>query len=284
MGGKALDTGAIQEYYEESHIDYQLIWQLPVSHGLHAGYHDADHSSHGAAVENMNRVLAEKADIGPDDRVLDCGCGVGGSSVWVADERGATVQGIDLVPMQLRKARKLARKRGVADRTEFALADFTDTPFEDDSFDVIWGIEAICHAEDKADFIEEAARLLADGGRLVLSDGFRTVENMTPYERESMDKWLDGWAVPNLATAADFRAALADNGFDEIDFEDATEHVMPSSKRLYWVARLGGPLAKLMLKAGIRTPTQEENRVAARFQYETLSAGLWEYGIFVAER
>ena len=284
MGGKALDTTTIQDYYEESHIDYQLIWQLPVSHGLHAGYHDDDHTSHGAAVENMNRVLAETVDIGPDDRVLDCGCGVGGSSVWVADERGATVQGIDLVPMQLRKARRLAEKRGVADRTAFALADFTNTPFPDDSFDVLWGIEAICHAEDKTDFVEEAARLLDDGGRLVLSDGFRTVENMTPYERESMDKWLDGWAVPNLATADDFRAALDDAGFGNVRFEDATENVMPSSKRLYWVSRLGAPLAKLMLKAGVRTPTQEANRVAARYQHETLSAGLWQYGIFAAER
>lgn len=283
MGSTDLDTSTITEYYTESHIDYQLIWQLPVSHGLHAGYHDEDHTTHGSAVENMNRVLADKVDIGPDDRVLDCGCGVGGSSVWVGDHRGASVQGIDLVPMQLRKARTLARKRGVADHVSFSRQDFTNTAFPDDSFDVIWGIEAICHAEDKNDFIAEAARLLDDGGRLVLSDGFRAVDQMTPYERESMDKWLEGWAVPNLASADEFREGLEEHGFDDIRFEDATENVMPSSKRLYWVSRLAAPIEKVMLKTGLRTETQAKNRIAARYQHETLDAGLWTYGIFAAE-
>ncbi len=279
-----MDTEAITEYYTESHIDYQLVWQLPVSHGLHAGYHDEDHSTHGAAVENMNRVLADAVDIGADDRVLDCGCGVGGSSVWLGDHRGATVEGIDLVPMQLEKARDLAAERGVADRVSFSRQDFTNTAFPDDSFDVIWGIEAICHAEDKGEFIAEAARLLDDGGRLVCSDGFRAVEAMTPYERESMDHWLDGWAVPNLATAEAFREGLTEHGFENVRFEDATENVMPSSKRLYWVSRLAAPIEKVMLKTGLRTETQAKNRKAARYQYETLSAGLWTYGVVAAER
>jgi len=282
MGGSVMDTSDITEYYEESHLDYQLIWQLPVSHGLHAGYHDDDHRTHGSAVENMNRVLADKVAIGPGDRVLDCGCGIGGSSVWLADHRGATVEGIDLVPMQLRKARRLARKRGVADRVAFSQQDFTATGFEDDSFDVIWGIEAICHAEDKRDFIAEARRLLSDDGRLVLSDGFRVVDEMTPYERERMDAWLEGWAVPNLDSAEAFREGLEAYGFTDIGFEDATENVMPSSKRLYYASRIAAPLERLFVKAGLRNETQAKNRVAARYQHETLAEGLWQYGIFSA--
>jgi len=282
MGGTTMDAGDIREYYEESHLDYQIIWQLPVSHGLHAGYHDEDHRTHGSAVENMNRVLADAVDIGPDDRVLDCGCGVGGSAVWLGDNRGATVRGIDLVPMQLRKARDLAAKRDVADHVSFSRQDFTNTALADDSFDVIWGIEAICHAEDKADFVAEAARLLDDGGRLVLSDGFRTVEQMTPYERECMDEWLDGWAVPNLASPEGFEDALDDHGFEAVEFRDATENVMPSSKRLWWASRLAAPVERVMHWAGLRSDTQVQNRIAARYQHETLADGLWTYGIVSA--
>lgn len=283
MGASGMDAGDITNYYEESHLDYQIIWQLPKSHGLHAGYYDDEHTTHGAAVENMNRVLADEVDIDADDRVLDCGCGVGGSSVWVGDHRGAAVQGIDLVPMQLRKARKLARKRGVDDRVGFGLQDFTSTAFRDDQFDVVWGIEAICHAEDKADFVEEAARILDDGGRLVLSDGFRTVDQMTPHERESMDRWLEGWAVPNLDTPDGFTDALAEHGFTDIEFRDATENVMPSSKRLWWASRLAAPVERVMHKLGIRSDTQVKNRIAARYQHETLADGLWTYGIVSAQ-
>ncbi|WP_247006382.1 methyltransferase domain-containing protein [Halorientalis litorea] len=282
MGG--IDASRIAEYYTESHIDYRLFWGLSSAHGLHAGYHDEAHQSHAAAVENLNRVLADRADIGADDRMLDCGCGVGGSSVWVSDHRGATVQGIDLVPMQLQKARELARERGVDDRTAFARADFTDTPFADDSFDVLWGIEAICHAEDKADFVSEAARLLADGGRLVLSDGFRAAAAMTPAEREAMDHWLDGWAVPNLDSVAGFRDSLEAHGFTDVRVEDATEQVLPSSRRLYWASRVAAPVGRLLNRVGIRSDTQSKNRVAARYQHETLTDGLWTYNIVTANR
>ena len=87
----------------------------------------------------MNRELADRAEIGADDHVLDCGCGVGGSSVWLAAERDATVTGVDLVPLQLREARELAAERGVADRAAFARGDFTDLPLPADSVDVVWG-------------------------------------------------------------------------------------------------------------------------------------------------
>jgi cyclopropane fatty-acyl-phospholipid synthase-like methyltransferase len=277
------DISTITEYYTESHLDYQLIWQLPVSHGLHAGYHDDEHRRHGAAVENMNRVLADKVDIGHEDRVLDCGCGVGGSTVWLADNRGASACGIDLVPMQLRKAADLASDRGVADRVDFSRQDFTRTAFPDDSFDVIWGIEAICHAEDKRDFLDEAARLLRDGGRLVVSDGFQAVDALTPAEREAMDVWLDGWAVPNLDSVDAFSDGLVEAGFADVTVEDATESVMPSSKRLYWVSRLAAPVESLMHRIGLRSAAQTGNRKAARYQHETLRDGLWTYNIVSAE-
>jgi cyclopropane fatty-acyl-phospholipid synthase-like methyltransferase len=279
-----MDTDTLREYYNETHIDYQVMWQLPVSHGKHAGYHDEDHRTHGSAVENMNRVLADTVDVGPTDTVLDAGCGVGGSTVWLATERDATAAGVDIVPMQLREARKLAAKRSVADATEFVLGDFTTTGFRDDTFDVVWAIESVSHYPEKLEFIEEAARVVDDGGRLVLSDGFRAVDQYTPHERERMDRWLDGWALPNLASVEEFRDGLEDHGFENVQFHEATENVMPSSKRLYYFSRATAPIEKLMLLTGLRTETQKGNRVGARYQYETLKDGLWTYGIFSAER
>ncbi|AQL42379.1 hypothetical protein BV210_06465 [Halorientalis sp. IM1011] len=284
MGTSHRGVTRIEEYYTESRFDYRLLWALEDSHGLHAGYHDGSDRSHAEAVEHMNRELAERAGIGPDDHVLDCGCGVGGSSVWLAAERGATVTGVDLVPLQLRAARNLAAEQGVEDRATFARADFTDMPVPDDSVDVVWGIEAICHAEDKAEFVAEAARVLRPGGRLIVADGFRAVESMTPDERESMRAWLDGWAVPNLATLDGFGAELADAGFTAVETADETEQVLPSSRRLYWASRLLRPFGRVARAVGLRSETQADNRRAARYQHETLTDGLWRYGIVSAKR
>ncbi|WP_336000954.1 SAM-dependent methyltransferase [Halorientalis halophila] len=284
MGTSARGVSRIAEYYRESHFDYRLFWALDESHGLHAGYHDGEGRSHAEAVEHMNRVLADLVGVDDDDHVLDCGCGVGGSSVWLAENRGATVTGVDLVPLQLREARALAGERDVSDRVAVARGDFTDLPVADESVDVVWGIEAVCHAADEAAFLREAARVLRPGGRLVVADGFRTAASMTSAERAAMDRWLDGWAVPNLASPASFRDALADAGFAEVEHRDATERVLPSSRRLYWTSRLLGPVGRLAGWMGVRSEVQRANRRAARYQHETLTDGLWQYGIVSAER
>lgn len=284
MGTSDTGVSRIEEYYIESRFDYKLFWALEESHGLHAGYHDGTDRSHAEAVEHMNRVLADRVGVDATDHVLDCGCGVGGSSVWLADEREATVTGVDLVAPQLADARALAAEGGVTPRTTFLRGDFTDLPLPEDSVDVIWGIEAICHAADEAEFLAEAARVLRPDGRLIVADGFRAVESMTPDERASMDQWLDGWAVPNLATVGEFRSALEAAGFEAIDVEDETERVLPSSRRLYWASRLLRPVGRVATAVGLRNETQENNRRAARYQYETLTEGLWRYGIVTAKR
>lgn len=284
MGGAVTDPDEIAAYYRESRTDYELVWDLGSCHALHAGYHDEATDGHAAAVENLNRVLADAVDLGPDDRVVDCGCGVGGSSVWLAERRGATVHGVDLVPMQLADARALAVERGVRDSVAFARQDFTTTAYPDGAFDVVWAIESVCHVAEKAEFAAEAARLLGEDGRLVMADAFRTPEPMTPDEQAAMNRWLDGWAVPNLATAEGFREALVDHGFEDVRLRDVTEHVLPSSRRLYLASRLFGPLERALNWVGYRSDAQTDNRVAARYQYETLRDGLWTYRIVTAER
>lgn len=153
-------TDAIVGYYDETWLDYRILWLNPDNLAVHFGYTDQSTRSHTDALKNMNRVLADRVQIQSGERVLDAGCGVGGSSFWLAKERGAEVVGITLAPGQVGKARSYAARRRLADRVHFEVADFTATPFPDASFDVVWAVESLCHAPDKAAFYQEAARLL----------------------------------------------------------------------------------------------------------------------------
>ena len=71
---------------------------------------------HRQALVRNNEVLADIAAVQPGERVLDAGCGVGGSSCWLAQHREATVVGITLVPDQVARARAIARARGCRGR------------------------------------------------------------------------------------------------------------------------------------------------------------------------
>lgn len=273
---------AIQEYYSRAHIDYQLVWGVHRNYSLHFGFYDDEYDSHDAAVKNMNRVLADIADVSPGTRVLDAGCGVGGSSIWLAEHRDADVVASNVTSSQIERARLLVNERNLDNQVQFVVDDFTDMGFPDDSFDVVWGLESVCHAEQTTAFLDEAKRVLAPDGRLVVADRFATVRDLSPSHRRQMNYWLNGWAIPSLAHKDDFRSALAASGFTDVEFNDITDHTMPSSRWLAIVSALSYPGSCLLEFLGLRNETQTENVVASYYQYLTLRDELWTHGIFSA--
>ena len=78
----------------------------------------------------------------------------------------AKVTGVTLSEHQVELAKANAKKHGVDSLVSFEVMDFCHTTFYDASFDVIWGIESICHAEDKMKFVQEASRVFKKGRSL----------------------------------------------------------------------------------------------------------------------
>ena len=131
---RSSDTATLRDdivrYYNECYWDYRTSWLDSRNLAIHYGYWDEATRSHSQALINMNRVLADTAAIAPGERVLDAGCGIGGSSIWLAENRGVRVTGITLSDLQVSQARHNAAQRGVSDRVDFQTADFFATPFE----------------------------------------------------------------------------------------------------------------------------------------------------------
>jgi len=100
-------------------------------------------------LNRLNAALASGIRIRPGARILDAGCGIGGSAIWLARTFGAFVTGITPVESQVERARRIAGELGVADRVQFMEQDYTCTTFPDASFDVVWAMESVCHAADK---------------------------------------------------------------------------------------------------------------------------------------
>jgi len=270
----------IVRYYNECYWDYRTSWLDARNLAIHYGFWDEDTQTHSQSLLNMNRELAEMAQIRPGSRILDAGCGIGGSSLWLAEHYGARVTGITLGEAQVELAGKNAAKRNLSELANFRVADFCATPFDSETFDVVWGIESICHALDKRAFVEEAVRILKPGGRLVCADGYALKREFNEGEWQIVTTCLNGWQIPNLATPDEFRAYLEESGFGEIRFRDATANIMPSSQRLYQTALLTYPMQKLMAWTRLRTPAQSGNFYTALNQYRIFRDGLGCYGIF----
>ncbi len=272
----------IIKYYDECFIDYRLFWLDSKNLAMHYGYWDEDTKNHSDSLLHMNRALGRKLDIKPGSKVLDAGCGIGGSSIWLAKNFDVEVTGITLTASQVGRAESYAKQKGVADRVTFREADYTNTPFEDESFDIVWGLESICYAVQKKDFVKEAYRVLKPGGQIVVADGFAFKTDFTEEEGKYVQAFLDGCVVPNLATVEEFRKAMQETQFNGIEYEDITGKVMRSSEVLHKKSIMTYPIEKILGWVGIRTATQTGNYYAASHQNEIFKRGLAGYGIFNA--
>ena len=275
---------AIERYYDETWADYRCLWLNRRNLAFHFGYYDDPAvRRHAEALENTNRQLARRAAVRPGSRVLDAGCGVGGSSRWLARHAGATAVGITLVRSQAAAARQMAAQ-DAGDRAVFLQADYTATPFRAASFDAVWALESLCHAADKRAFYREAARVLRPGGRLVVAEYMRAARPLGADGERLVRAWLEGWAIPDLDTPGEHRAHAVAAGLPDADVEDYTARVRPSLRRLFRIARFSYPFALTARVLGMRSAVQHGNVTAALRQYQALEQGHWMYGILSATK
>lgn len=280
----AATRAEIADYYRQTQWQYYGLWSGRGTLALHYGYWDDSVRSHAQALTRLNHVLADKANIKPGDRVLDAGCGWGGSSIWLAQERGARCTGVTLERHQARIGAMMARKRGVTETTDFARGDFNQLPFASGSFDVVWAVESVCHADDKAVFLREACRVLAPGGRLILSDFFRAHENMAPRLEHKLQQWVSQWVVPDLASLDGLARQAGEAGFSAVEPMDITDNIRPAARRLYRTGLWTAPLALLARLLRLHNKHHHANWLSSIRQYQALQAGAWAYGIVSARR
>ncbi|MEQ8842358.1 MAG: methyltransferase domain-containing protein [Acidimicrobiales bacterium] len=205
--------------------------------------------------------LCARIEIDASHRVLDVGCGIGGTARFIASTFGADVTGIDLTPAYTAVGEELNRWTGLEERVHLTNGSALDMPFPDGHFDRAVQLHVGMNIEDKASLFSEIARVLAPGGRFGLYDIMAT-DDVGP---EFPVPWAGDSSTSFLAAPADYREHLADAGFvitaerDRAGF--AVEFFTQIAARR---AQAGGPAPLgLHLIMGSEAPTKIANMVAA---------------------
>jgi cyclopropane fatty-acyl-phospholipid synthase-like methyltransferase len=116
---------------------------------VHHGYWITNDESKEQAQVQLMDLLAEVGQVQSGSRVLDVGCGVGGTGRYLVQRKGCQVRGITLSEHQVETGRRLNEKAGVTeDQLHLSRLDAETIGSQDDLglFDVVWICEALSHA------------------------------------------------------------------------------------------------------------------------------------------
>ena len=272
---EAVEKRAIQRHYDLSTLFYRLVWGSHIHHGLW----DGDESPQ-AAQGNLTDTLAAQAGLRPGDRVLDVGCGMGGSAIHLARKLQCEVTGITLSPVQRFWAKTSAWWSGVGKRTQFHRQDAETANFEPASFDVVWSVECTEHLFDKAAFFQRAAQWLRPGGRMAICAWLAKEEALNGDDRRLLHDVCQGMLCPSLGSRLDYTQWFQQGGLRVTRFEDWTSRVA----RTWEICR--ERTERYRLRSLARWVDRDSVAFLDRFQtmLDAYASGAMRYGCLIAEK
>jgi SAM-dependent methyltransferase len=182
------------------------LWELIMGEQIHIG---------GFA---SSTDLAEKAGIASGTRGIDlCCCNGAGMRFLVGFCDVAGMQGVDATQTVIERGRQRCLQQGLADKIRFMLADACSSGLPDASADFIWGEDAWCYVEDKANLIAEAVRLVRPGGVIAFTDWVEGPKGLTQKEA---DRCLRFMKFPNIQDLKGYGGLLESHGCKVVKAED----------------------------------------------------------------
>ncbi|MGB3798385.1 MAG: methyltransferase domain-containing protein [Lewinella sp.] len=273
----------IRDFYDRS----TPLWLDTWGEQMHHGYYGPDGRQkvdHRQAQINMIDALLEwgLAPANELDRFLDAGCGVGGSSRYLA-EKYPTAQGlgVTLSPIQAHRGNGYNRQAGVSDRINIIAKDVYElTPENAGQFDLIWSMESAEHMADKEGLFRLFHHLLRPGGRLLMATWCHRPEppDLLPSEQYTLKKICDLYHLPPMVSIPELEQAAVRAGLQKVRTDDWSPAVEP-----FWGAVIRSGLDPRnwpgLIKAGVGTI---KGAWAMRYMRRGYASGTVRYAVLSA--
>jgi len=211
--------GKIGKFYDLGSPLYLRVY----GRHIHDGYYITGKETKQEAQENLIKLLVEKAGIKNGAKILDVGCGVGGSSIWMAETLSAETVGITISPVQVEIAGKLAKEKSV--NSKFLLMNAEEMHF-DETFNVIWLVAAATHFLDQEKFIKLATKSLDTGGKFVIFDWMLDEHVTDPSTDRYVKPVAEKMLLSGLYPLRTYIKWFIDNGYRIIYSDDVTNHTI----------------------------------------------------------
>lgn len=227
-----IDKSKIQKYYHDSNIGYNLVHSKEGSVHMAINY-DGVFNYDGY----YQQVLEINEHLKPHSHVLELGCGKGFNSNFLAKKNiSSQFLGIDISKKHLSYAKKRAEK---LENLDFNYGDFHSLNFENNTFDLVFELEAVCHSNNHKKVLEEVQRVLKPGGKFILYEGFRAADfqNLSTNQKKAGALVEKTMAVNKGHDILDWIEIAKSVGFSVTQNDDISIGIMPNLKRFHRLAK-----------------------------------------------
>jgi len=214
---------------------------------IHLGYYTDEERAKGylkkdfkqAKFDFVDEMLEWSGLEGKPARVLDVGCGIGGTSRYLARKFGAgtEVTGITLSPKQQGRATALAAEQETPNAS-FRVMDALNMEFEDNQFDLVWACESGEHMPDKKAYVEEMARVLKPGGTMVVATWCQreTPPEFSAEEQSDLTFLYEEWAHPYFVSIEEYVRLMEGTGkLQSCGSDNWADNTIDSWRHSIWV-------------------------------------------------
>lgn len=277
----------IREFYDASSGLWESIWGEHMHHGYYGRNGNYKLDRRQAQIELIEELLlwAGYNQQNVPQNIIDVGCGIGGSTLHLAQKFGSTATGITLSPVQASRAQERAAEAGLDSRVHFEVANALEMPFEDNSFDLVWSLESGEHMPDKTKFIAECYRVLKPGGKMILAtwchretDSF--AGELTPSEVAHLKEIYRVYCLPYVISLSEYRTITLECGFENLQVDDWSIAVEP-----FWDVVMDSAITPQaitgLFKAGWQTI---QGALSLNLMSRGYSRGLIRFGLICASK
>ncbi|MEL6471629.1 MAG: methyltransferase domain-containing protein [Cyanobacteria bacterium J06623_4] len=281
----------IQHFYDTSSPLWERTWGEHMHHGYYGltGQHRKDRRQ--AQIDLIEELLTW-AGVTSAHTILDVGCGIGGSTLYLANKFDAQAVGITLSPVQAQRAGERAAEKGVTLQTwenfdasegpavQFQVTNALSTPFPAGTFDFVWSMESGEHMPNKRAFLQECYRVLKPGGTFLMATWCHRPTDtlagpLTESEQQHLDRLYELYHLPYVIDLKSYGELAAAVGFDGIAMADWSRQV-----EFFWWDVVRSAL-DMNVMAGIVQAGMETIRGTAAIALMTtgFNRGLIRYGL-----
>lgn len=216
-------------------------------------------------VESQERLLVEAARFWEAEKhlsevVLDVGCGLGGSSIFLAQKYGSHVHALTNVPGHIVLIKDFAKQAGVADKVTTILGDSCAVP-GNQVFDAVVAIESSCYL-DREVWFKHLAQKVRSEGHVFIADCFAVSEEI----REPFDSY---W-LTRIGTLSEYKHTFQAAGFNLEGLLDLT-----SRTARFWEFNI---LYSRRLLRALKVSEHEREMLIRSIKWQTQLLMSWRIG------